>query len=50
MQALIFDVDPLDLTTFALMGAILFAVTLVACYIPALRATRLDPLVALRYE
>jgi predicted permease len=50
MQALLFDIDPFDLATFALMGAVLFAVTLVACYVPALRATRLDPLVALRYE
>jgi putative ABC transport system permease protein len=50
MQALIFDVDPLDLATFAMMGAVLFAITLIACYVPALRATKLDPLVALRYE
>jgi putative ABC transport system permease protein len=50
IQALLFDLDPLDLATFAMMGAVLFAITLIACYVPALRATRLDPLVALRYE
>jgi ABC-type lipoprotein release transport system permease subunit len=50
MRALLFDVDPLDLATFVMMGAVLFVINLVACYVPALRATRLDPLVALRYE
>jgi MacB-like periplasmic core domain len=32
MQTLLFDVDPLDLATFAMMGAVLFVITLVACY------------------
>jgi predicted permease len=50
MQALLFDINAVDLPTFASMGAVLFAITVIACYVPALRATRLDPLVALRYE
>ena len=50
MSSLLFEVTPTDLTTFAAVSAILMMVALLACFIPARRATKVDPLVALRYE
>ena len=50
MSHLLFQVTPTDLATFVLVPLILLTVALVACLIPARRATRVDPLVALRYE
>jgi predicted permease len=50
LSGFLFGVSSMDATTFASMAAILFAVTLLACYIPARRASKVDPLIALRYE
>src|SRR5678815_1611914 len=50
MASLLFGVSPTDLVTFGLVTAGLLTVALLACYIPARRATKVDPLVALRYE
>jgi len=46
----LFGVTAHDPATIAVVIAFLMAVTLAACWIPARRATRVDPIVALRYE
>jgi putative ABC transport system permease protein len=50
MTSLLFEVTATDTRTFAAVAAGLFAIVLIACYIPARRATKVNPLVALRYE
>jgi putative ABC transport system permease protein len=50
LTTLLFGVQPVDLMTFLVVAAILIIVALLACVIPARKAAKVDPLVALRYE
>jgi putative ABC transport system permease protein len=50
MQSLLYQVQPADPVTFVAVPAILFVVALIASYLPALRATRVSPLIALRTQ
>ena len=50
MASLLFEIKPTDPATFAAVAAILCAIAMFACYLPARRAMRLDPVVALRNE
>ena len=50
LKSLLFGVAPVDWITFVVVPVVLLAVAAVACYVPAMRATRMDPTSALRAE
>jgi len=50
MKSLVYSISPMDPVSLAGAAILLGSVTLAACYIPARRALRVDPMVALRHE
>ncbi len=50
MSSLLYGVEAMDPVTFATVAVMLTAIALVASYVPAVRASRIDPLEALRFE
>jgi putative ABC transport system permease protein len=50
LQSMLFGVTPLEVQTFATVAAAFAFVAMIACYLPARRATKVDPIIALRAE
>ena len=50
LQTMLYNVKPFDPITYSVIPALLASVALIACLVPARRATQVDPLVALREE
>jgi putative ABC transport system permease protein len=50
LRSLLFGIGPADIVTYGALAILLTIVALIACYVPARRATKVDPLIALRYE
>ena len=50
ITSLLFEVNPIDPLTYAMVSLVLIGATMLASYVPALRATRVDPIMALRSE
>jgi putative ABC transport system permease protein len=50
LRAMLFQTAATDVVTFAAVGVLLAGVALLACYLPARRATRVDPMTALRFQ
>src|SRR5262249_32528271 len=50
LRSLLYQVAPTDPLTFAVVSLLLVAIAMIACWLPARRATKIDPMEALRYE